>query len=66
DVYTNPQIMAWMMDEYSKISGKNQFGVLTGKPLAIGGSAGRGDETPRLGVNSHRSGKGGRTSPFFI
>ncbi len=33
DVYTNPQIMAWMMDEYSKIAGKNQFGVITGKPL---------------------------------
>jgi len=33
DVYTNPQIMAWMMDEYSKIRGKNQFGVITGKPL---------------------------------
>ncbi len=38
DVYTNPQIMAWMMDEYSKISGKNQFGIITGKPLALGGS----------------------------
>ncbi|TET91887.1 Glu/Leu/Phe/Val dehydrogenase, partial [Candidatus Aerophobetes bacterium] len=30
DVYTNPQVMAWMMDEYSKITGKNQFGVITG------------------------------------
>ncbi len=47
DVYTNPQIMAWMMDEYSKISGKNQFGVITGKPLNLGGSAGRGDATAR-------------------
>ncbi len=45
DVYTNPQIMAWMMDEYSKIVGKNQFGVITGKPLSIGGSAGRGHAT---------------------
>jgi glutamate dehydrogenase (NAD(P)+) len=49
DVYTNPQIMAWMMDEYSKIAGKNQFGVITGKPLSLGGSAGRGDATARGG-----------------
>lgn len=47
DVYTNPQIMAWMMDEFSKINGKNQFGVITGKPLNLGGSAGRGDATAR-------------------
>jgi len=45
DVYTNPQIMAWMMDEYSKIVGKNQFGVITGKPLSLGGSSARGDAT---------------------
>ena len=38
DVYTNPQVMAWMMDEYSKLCGKNQFGVITGKPLSLGGS----------------------------
>jgi len=49
DVYTNPQIMAWMMDEYSKITGKSQFGVITGKPLSLGGSAGRGDATARGG-----------------
>jgi len=54
DVYTNPQIMAWMMDEYSKLSGKNQFGVITGKPLAIGGSAGRGDATARGGLYAVR------------
>ncbi len=47
DVYTNPQIMAWMMDEYSKVRGKSQFGVITGKPLCLGGSAGRGDATAR-------------------
>jgi len=47
DVYTTPQIMAWMMDEYSKIAGHNAFGVITGKPLALGGSAGRGDATAR-------------------
>jgi glutamate dehydrogenase (NAD(P)+) len=50
DVYTTPQIMGWMMDEYSKIVGKNQFGVITGKPLPVGGSAGRGDATARGGL----------------
>ncbi|MDO9535890.1 MAG: Glu/Leu/Phe/Val dehydrogenase [Bacillota bacterium] len=50
DVYTNPQIMAWMMDEYSKIVGKNQFGVITGKPPLIGGSLGRNDATARGGL----------------
>ncbi len=47
DVYTNPQIMAWMMDEFSKIAGKNQFGVITGKPLYLGGSIGRNTATAR-------------------
>lgn len=50
DVYTTPQIMAWMMDEYSVMSGKPQFGVITGKPLSIGGSPGRGDATARGGM----------------
>ncbi len=50
DVYTTPQIMAWMMDEYSILTGKTQFGVITGKPLAIGGSPGRGDATARGGM----------------
>jgi glutamate dehydrogenase (NAD(P)+) len=50
DVYTTPQIMAWMMDEYSVIAGKPQFGVITGKPLCIGGSPGRGDATARGGM----------------
>lgn len=45
DIYTNPQIMAWMMDEYSLIRGHNVPGVVTGKPLPIGGSAGRQDAT---------------------
>jgi glutamate dehydrogenase/leucine dehydrogenase len=45
DVYTNPQIMAWMMDEYSIIRGYSAPGVITGKPLALGGSAGREDAT---------------------
>jgi glutamate dehydrogenase (NAD(P)+) len=50
DVYTTPQIMAWMMDEYSFMKGYNEFGVITGKPLALGGSAGRGDATARGGL----------------
>ncbi|MDD1659295.1 MAG: Glu/Leu/Phe/Val dehydrogenase [Methanomicrobiales archaeon] len=49
DVYTNPQIMAWMMDEYSKCVMKTTFGAITGKPLAVGGSEGRLDATARGG-----------------
>ncbi len=47
DVYTTPQVMAWMMDEYSKLKGYHSPAVITGKPLALGGSAGRGDATAR-------------------
>jgi len=54
DVYTTPQVMAWMMDEYSTIAGKPQFGVITGKPLPIGGSPGRGDATARGGMYTIR------------
>lgn len=54
DVYTNPQIMAWMVDEYSSIIGKNQFGVITGKPLPLCGSPGRGDATARGGLYTLR------------
>jgi glutamate dehydrogenase (NAD(P)+) len=50
DVYTTPQIMAWMMDEYSKITGSNEFGCITGKPLCVGGSCGRDDATARGGM----------------
>lgn len=51
DVYTTPQIMGWMMDEYSKLKGHCCTpGVITGKPLATGGSLGRGDATARGGV----------------
>jgi glutamate dehydrogenase/leucine dehydrogenase len=38
DVYTDPKIMGWMMDEYEKISGAHESGMITGKPLSIGGS----------------------------
>lgn len=37
DVYTNPQIMAWMMDEYYRVTGLHHFGVITGKPKLLGG-----------------------------
>ncbi|GFN23623.1 Glu/Leu/Phe/Val family dehydrogenase [Thermanaeromonas sp. C210] len=47
DVYTNPQVMAWMADEFSSLNGYNTFGVITGKPLEIGGSAGRSEATGR-------------------
>jgi glutamate dehydrogenase (NAD(P)+) len=50
DMYTSPQVMAWMLDEYSIMQGQNEFGVITGKPLALGGSAGRGDATARGGI----------------
>ncbi len=54
DVYTNPQIMAWMMDEYEHIVGHKEPGVITGKPLELGGSAGRGDATARGGIYTVR------------
>lgn len=47
DVYTNSQIMAWMMDEFCKIRQYNAFGVITGKPLKVGGSLGRNEATAR-------------------
>lgn len=54
DVYTEGQIMAWMMDEYSTIQGKNQFGIMTGKPITIGGSLGRSDATAKGGMYTLR------------
>ncbi|MGC8538769.1 MAG: Glu/Leu/Phe/Val family dehydrogenase [Candidatus Micrarchaeia archaeon] len=50
DVYTTPQIMAWMMDEYSKLVGKNEFGTITGKPLEVWGSEGRSNSTAMGGM----------------
>jgi glutamate dehydrogenase (NAD(P)+) len=50
DVYTTPQIMAWMMDEFENITRKAQPGVITGKPLEVGGSLGRGDATAKGGM----------------
>jgi glutamate dehydrogenase (NAD(P)+) len=50
DVYTNAQIMAWMMDEFSMMQGHNVPGMITGKPLCLGGSCGRSDATARGGM----------------
>ena len=47
DVYTDSQTMAWMMDEYSQMVGYNAFGVVTGKPINVGGSLGRNEATSR-------------------
>ncbi len=50
DVYTNPQTMTWMMDEYEKINWKHSPGVFTDKPLQVGGTEGRRDATARGGI----------------
>jgi glutamate dehydrogenase (NAD(P)+) len=50
DVFTTPQIMSWMMDEYEKIKGESMPGVITGKPIDIGGSKGRASATARGGL----------------
>lgn len=47
DVYTNPQIMAWMMDEYSEIREFESPGFITGKPIVLGGSVGRETATSK-------------------
>jgi glutamate dehydrogenase (NAD(P)+) len=47
DVNTNPQIMAWLMDTYSMNVGHSVPGVVTGKPIALGGSRGRAEATGR-------------------
>jgi glutamate dehydrogenase (NAD(P)+) len=47
DVYTTPQIMAWIMDTFSMMRGYSIPGVVTGKPIAIGGSLGRDKATAR-------------------
>ena len=50
DVYTNPQTMAWMMDEYETIINQHHPGSFTDKPTQIGGTEGRRDATARGGV----------------
>lgn len=50
DVHTNPEIMAWMLDEYEVLKGHREPGVITGKPLPLGGSEGRTPATAMGGV----------------
>src|SRR5213594_4191370 len=47
DVYTDSQTMAWIMDTYSMVHGHTELGVVTGKPLSLGGSQGRHEATAR-------------------
>ncbi len=47
DVYTNPQTMAWIMDTFSMTKGYAIPGVVTGKPISLGGSLGRNEATGR-------------------
>lgn len=49
DVYTTPQIMAWMNDEYMKLTGEKNKGTFTGKPINVGGSLGRDVATAQGG-----------------
>jgi glutamate dehydrogenase (NAD(P)+) len=50
DVYTTPDIMAVMLDEYERVVGRSEPGAITGKPLTLGGSKGRGEATAQGGV----------------
>lgn len=50
DVYTNAKVMGWIVDEYSKVTGKKQLAVVTGKPLDLGGSEGRAEATGQGGL----------------
>lgn len=50
DVYTTPSIMAWMLDEYERVTGRSEPGMITGKPLELGGSRGRDIATANGGV----------------
>lgn len=51
DMYTNEMIMGWMADQYNRIKRGKYPGVITGKPLSLGGSVGRTDATGRGGVD---------------
>jgi len=51
DVYTGPQTMGWIMDEYSQLTDKCEPGVVTGKPIELFGSYGRRDATARGGMH---------------
>ncbi|UHA75079.1 Glu/Leu/Phe/Val family dehydrogenase [Paenibacillus sp. 481] len=55
DVYTTPEIMGWMMDTYSRLKGHYSPGVITGKPIIVGGSQGRTNATAQGCVYAIRS-----------
>ena len=66
DVYTNSMIMGWMADEYASIVGQATPAVITGKPIALGGSLGRDDATARGGyylVQRLRTDRSGAREP---
>ncbi|MCX7008851.1 MAG: Glu/Leu/Phe/Val dehydrogenase [Kiritimatiellaeota bacterium] len=50
DLYTTPQIMAWMMDEFETLTGRAHPAVITGKPIVLGGTQGHSDALARGGV----------------
>lgn len=50
DVYTNPEVMSWMLDEYESIVGESMPAVITGKPIVLGGSLGRDTATAQGAV----------------
>jgi glutamate dehydrogenase (NAD(P)+) len=54
DVYTDEQTMAWIMDTISMVRGHTELAVVTGKPLSLGGSAGRAEATARGGLYAVR------------
>lgn len=51
DVYTTPEVMGWMLDAYEQITGRSEPGMITGKPLALGGSRGRDHATAQGGAH---------------
>ena len=68
DMGTNPQIMAWMMDTYSQAKGYTIPAVVTGKPIALGGSEGRFEATGRgiwYILEEHLQDSGGVTGKTF-
>lgn len=61
DVNTDAQTMAWFVDEYGKLAGEHMPGVVTGKPIELGGSAGREEATALGGayvLDAHRTDRG--------
>ena len=50
DVYTSPEVMAWMLDEFEKINKRHEPAMITGKPLELGGTVLRQDATSKGGV----------------